>query len=239
MNRIPAPLRAAVRTRGNDCCEYCLIPDLGTFFSHQPDHIIASQHGGQTVLENLALACIQCNRQKGPNIASVDPETNRTVPLFNPRVDRWVDHFRIEGARIIGLTPVGRATTALLQFGHSDREEARRNCRPPVTIRHAQSFDRLGGEPFATDFRHLATGIAGMLPKRRVNARLNCGGIQWQTQFNGRSESHATRSWLMNLALLLLLCLCVVLALCHPHLHLAGSAVGVGEVGDGGHFEGR
>jgi hypothetical protein len=139
MNWIPASLRAAVRTRANNCCEYCLVPDLGTFFSHEPDHIIASQHGGQTVLENLALACIQCNRQKGPNIASVDPETKRTTALFNPRLDRWVEHFRIDGVHIIGLTPVGRATTALLQFPHPEREEARRNLQaagsyPPRTI---------------------------------------------------------------------------------------------------------
>jgi len=40
---------------------------------HQPDHIIARQHGGQTTADNLAFACIHCNRHKGPNIASIDP----------------------------------------------------------------------------------------------------------------------------------------------------------------------
>jgi hypothetical protein len=34
----------------------------------QIDHIIARQHGGATELENLALACIHCNRFKGPNM---------------------------------------------------------------------------------------------------------------------------------------------------------------------------
>ena len=91
------------------------------------DHVIAEQHGGQTTFENLALACAQCNRPKGPNIASIDPETKRLVPLFNPRTDEWSDHFRQEGGRIIPLTPIGRATARLLNFNHKDREEARQN----------------------------------------------------------------------------------------------------------------
>jgi len=100
---------------------------LGILFDHEPDHIIAKQHGGETTLENLALACMQCNRCKGPNIASVDPETKRIVPLFHPRTDRWSDHFRADDERITPLTAVGRATAALLEFNRTDREETRRN----------------------------------------------------------------------------------------------------------------
>ena len=44
---------------------------------HQPDHIVAVQHGGETVSENLALACCDCNLLKGPNLASVDPVTGQ------------------------------------------------------------------------------------------------------------------------------------------------------------------
>jgi hypothetical protein len=57
----------------------------------------------------------------------VDPLTKRIVPLFNPRTDQWSEHFRTEGGRIIALTPIGRATAALLHFGEADREEARHN----------------------------------------------------------------------------------------------------------------
>jgi hypothetical protein len=125
--RVPAALRETVRSRAGGCCEYCRVPDFGSFFGHEPDHIIATQHGGNTALANLALACLQCNRCKGPNIASVDPETQQTVRLFNPRTDRWPDHFRAEGARLVPLTAVGRATAALLQFNRSDRLQARHN----------------------------------------------------------------------------------------------------------------
>ncbi len=123
--RITAVLRAAVRERAGGRCEYCRMPEAGTFFTHQPDHVIAAQHGGPTEFENLALACVQCNRLKGPNLASVDPETKRIVPLFNPRTDRWSAHFSTEAGRIIPVTPAGRATAALLNFSDPDREEAR------------------------------------------------------------------------------------------------------------------
>jgi hypothetical protein len=88
---------------------------------HEPDHIIATQHHGAAGLENLALACYECNRLKGPNIASVDPETHKVVPLFHPRRDPWTRHFRREGARIVPLTPQGRATVALMRLNQPER----------------------------------------------------------------------------------------------------------------------
>jgi len=125
--RMPALIRTAVRERARGRCEYCLMPEAGAFFAHEPDHVIATQHGGQSNLENLALACFQCNRHKGPNVASVDTETKRIVRLFNPRTDVWGDHFRAESGRIIPVTEIGRATAALLDFNDADREETRRN----------------------------------------------------------------------------------------------------------------
>ena len=62
---------------------------------HQPDHITAVQHGGRPAADNLALACCDCNLLKGPNIASVDPESGRMVRLFHPRRDKWAEHFRL------------------------------------------------------------------------------------------------------------------------------------------------
>jgi hypothetical protein len=101
------------------------MPEMGAFFLHEVDHVIATQHGGSTELANLAFACLQCNRLKGPNIASMDRETNRVVPLFNPRTDGWAEHFRCVGGRILPVTPSARATAALLNFSDPDREETR------------------------------------------------------------------------------------------------------------------
>jgi hypothetical protein len=89
--------------------------------SHQVDHVIAEKHGGQTALDNLALSCTVCNRRKGSDIGSVDPETGNLVPLFNPRTQPWSDHFRLDGAHIAGLTDIGRTTVAFLQLNAFER----------------------------------------------------------------------------------------------------------------------
>jgi hypothetical protein len=96
-----------------------------TFAAHEIDHVIAEKHGGPTSPENLANACAVCNGFKGSDLTSVDPETGSIVPLFNPRRDRWVEHFRIVGGRIETLTPTGRVTVRLLQLNHRDRVQER------------------------------------------------------------------------------------------------------------------
>jgi hypothetical protein len=118
---VPASLRQTVWERASGCCEYCLVPDQAFIFPHEVDHIDATQHGGSTVTENLAVACFDCNRHKGTNLASLDPETGQRVFLFHPRHDKWSEHFRLVGARIIGFTAAGRATVSLLQLNLPDR----------------------------------------------------------------------------------------------------------------------
>jgi hypothetical protein len=106
--------------RAGEHCEYCLIPQFAFPLPFQIDHIIAEKHRGQTVETNLALACAHCNRFKGPNIAGVDPASGQLVRLFHPRNDAWVEHFRMEGPRIMGRTPVGRATIEVLRMNADD-----------------------------------------------------------------------------------------------------------------------
>jgi hypothetical protein len=87
--------------------------------------LIAAKHGGVSTLENLALACFDCNRFKGSDIASRDAVSGELVPLFNPRTQRWNEHFRLEGGQILPLTSVGRVTTLLLKFNLPQRIEVR------------------------------------------------------------------------------------------------------------------
>jgi hypothetical protein len=82
---ISSELRALVRQRAAGACEYCLIPEDFSFFVHEIDHIIAQQHGGETIERNLALACIVCNKHKGTNLASIDPRTGDVVSLYTIR----------------------------------------------------------------------------------------------------------------------------------------------------------
>src|SRR4051794_15645178 len=93
--RISAALRREVRDRARERCEYCLLAESQAFFPHEPYHLIARKHGGETISANLTLACFDCNRFKGPNIALLDPVTGELVPLFNPRTQRWSEHFKL------------------------------------------------------------------------------------------------------------------------------------------------
>lgn len=122
---IPADLRRRVRRRARNRCEYCLLAQEDAFLPHEPDHVIAEKHGGRTAVGNLALACFDCNRFKGSDIASLDPVTKKLVPLFSPRTDVWEDHFHVRGGKILGRTPVGRATERLLKLNLPVRVEIR------------------------------------------------------------------------------------------------------------------
>ena len=115
-----AGLNSEVRHRAGDRCEYCQMPQSAHVRSFAVDHVIARQHGGKTTSENLALACLRCNSHKGPNLAGLDPDASVLTRLFHPRVDRWTDHFRWEGAILIGLTDVGRTTIEVLTINHPD-----------------------------------------------------------------------------------------------------------------------
>ena len=121
MTYIPNALRQAVVSRANQRCEYCLLPDLVTYYSHEVDHILAEKHEGKTVTDNLCLSCLQCNRHKGSDLASIDPATDDIVLLFHPRKDRWRDHFQLNGGLIEGITPKGRATVRLLHFNDEEQ----------------------------------------------------------------------------------------------------------------------
>jgi hypothetical protein len=122
---IPAPLRRLVRARAEERCEYCLIPERFTLATHWVDHIVAEKHGGQTEESNLALSRVLCNQHKGTDLTSIDPQTGQITPLFDPRRDSWATHFRLAGAQIAPLTPIGRVTVRLLQLNQPDRIEER------------------------------------------------------------------------------------------------------------------
>jgi hypothetical protein len=125
-------LAIEVRRRAGHRCEYCLIPQALFERRFHIEHIVAKQHGGLTRLDNLALACWQCNLKKGPNLSGIDPETGQVTALFNPRVHAWAEHFvfqelKSEAGRIemAGLTPAGRATIRVLELNEEFRQVLR------------------------------------------------------------------------------------------------------------------
>ncbi len=118
--------RELVQRRAQGACEYCRLPRQASILPHQVDHIIGKQHRGSDEVDNLCLCCIRCNLKKGPNIASIDPETGVVVSLYHPRRSAWREHFSLsaDGA-ITGLTAEGRATVRLLEMNDGDRVRLR------------------------------------------------------------------------------------------------------------------
>lgn len=114
--------RALVRERAVNCCEYCqLHQDDSPLVVLHIEHIIPKKHGGSDNIDNLALACIDCNLHKGPNLTGIDPETNEVTTLFHPRRHRWRDHFEWDGIYIIGKTAIGRTTIRVLDMNADDQ----------------------------------------------------------------------------------------------------------------------
>ncbi len=134
-NYISSETRQIVADRANNVCEYCLIGEVDAYYRHQVEHIISRKHGGSSNLDNLALACVFCNRYKGSDIASLIPETDELIRFYNPRINRWREHFRLNGVIIEPLTEIGEATVRILQMNHEDqileREVLHRRGRYP------------------------------------------------------------------------------------------------------------
>lgn len=123
---IPVPLRRAVIERARHCCEYCWTPDDATLVTHEVDHVIAKRHKGKTELDNLAYACFRCNRLKGSDLSSIDPQTGNVTRLYNPRTDHWSEHFRLTSdATIQPLSAIGRTTMDFLDLNDAQWRELR------------------------------------------------------------------------------------------------------------------
>jgi 5-methylcytosine-specific restriction endonuclease McrA len=115
---ISDPTRQAVRERASYLCEYCHSPERLSANRFTIDHVIPRSLEGSDDISNLALACRRCNERRYNFVAGVDPETQEIVPLFNPRRQKWADHFLwVEGGVVIqGGTPTGRATCTRLDL---------------------------------------------------------------------------------------------------------------------------
>jgi HNH endonuclease len=107
--------------RAGHRCEYCQVAQEYDRLPFEIDHIIAEKHGGATRASHLCLACFACNHHKGPCIAGREKVTKKLVPLFNPRRHQWHRHFRWDGPRLVGRSPIGRVTVAVLAINLDHR----------------------------------------------------------------------------------------------------------------------
>lgn len=127
-SHIAKVLRDQVADEARHRCGYCLSSSRITGTPMEIDHIIPESLGGPTVRENLWLACSMCNDHKGNRIAASDPMSGEDVRLFDPRRQRWSDHFAwsSDGSMVVGKTPTGRATTLAMRLNRAEIVEARR-----------------------------------------------------------------------------------------------------------------
>ncbi|MDX2230180.1 MAG: HNH endonuclease signature motif containing protein [Leptolyngbyaceae cyanobacterium bins.349] len=111
-------LKQTIRERAKYLCEYCHSPERLSANRFTVDHVIPKSLGGSDEFDNLALACRRCNERRYNFVASIDPETKNIVPIYNPRKQKWAEHFvwLDQGVVIEGTTPIGRATCLRLDL---------------------------------------------------------------------------------------------------------------------------
>ncbi|GAX41921.1 hypothetical protein NIES4075_29180 [Tolypothrix sp. NIES-4075] len=115
---IPIEIDRRVRNAARNRCGYCLSPQHLVMARLEIEHIIPISKGGSNDESNLWLACPLCNGYKSDKTTGIDLETRETVKLFNPRNQVWSEHFcwTEDGLRIVGKTPTGRASVAVLHL---------------------------------------------------------------------------------------------------------------------------
>ncbi|MBI4782392.1 MAG: HNH endonuclease [Oscillatoriophycideae cyanobacterium NC_groundwater_1537_Pr4_S-0.65um_50_18] len=117
---IPQKLRDQVEEADRHCCCYCQTSEVNSGIPMTCDHIVPLSKGGANSFENVCLACRTCNEFKSDLTTATDPLTDESVPLFDPRKQKWSDHFEwsADGIRVQGLTTTGRAMVLALRMNN-------------------------------------------------------------------------------------------------------------------------
>lgn len=118
-------VKQAIRERAEYLCEYCHSSERLSASRFTVDHVIPKSLGGSDEIDNLALACRRCNEKRYNFVAGIDPETQEIVPIFNPRRQKWEEHFVWvdQGVAIEGISPIGRATCLRLDLNDTRYRE--------------------------------------------------------------------------------------------------------------------
>ncbi|MDP7128868.1 MAG: HNH endonuclease [Planctomycetota bacterium] len=127
MARISDDLYELVAQDAQRQCGYCRSPQTVLPYRLEIEHLNPVSLGGGDERENLWLCCHKCNNLRSNLMEFADPISNSSVPIFNPRIDAWHEHFRWEdnGHLIVGLTARGRATVATLRLNDEFHVAAR------------------------------------------------------------------------------------------------------------------
>ncbi|MBD2205582.1 HNH endonuclease [Calothrix sp. FACHB-1219] len=118
-------IKKLVRQRAKFLCEYCHSSEEASTALFSIDHIVPQSLSGSDDPDNLALACQRCNGYRYNFTTGIDPDTGQMLPLFNPRQQKWYEHFiwSADGLKIIGITSTGRATCNRLDLNDERHNE--------------------------------------------------------------------------------------------------------------------
>jgi len=125
---ISTKLRQQIEQDAGHRCGYCLSDETLTGIPLSVEHILPEALGGETIRDNLWLACRPCNEYKGTQIHAENPKNGQKVPLFDPRHHNWHEHFywSKDGCYIVGKTSTGRATVIALRLNRDLLVKARK-----------------------------------------------------------------------------------------------------------------
>src|SRR5208283_2754008 len=90
---VAADVARRVRETARNRCGYCLSPQHLVLARLEIEHILPRACGRTSDESNLWLSCPLCNRHKADRTSAADPQTGSEVALFNPRHQRWSEHF--------------------------------------------------------------------------------------------------------------------------------------------------
>lgn len=117
----PKNLKKLVAERAGYRCEYCRVHEKDSFLPFEIDHIVSLKHGGGNEISNLAFACPHCNQHKGTDLVTFLKSYGDIVAIFNPRTQKWEEHFTQSDGQILPKTRVAEATIKLLRFNELER----------------------------------------------------------------------------------------------------------------------
>ena len=118
MSKIAGKLKRKIRGQAENRCGYCLLPQSLNPTLLEIEHILPTAKGGTDDEENLWLSCRLCNGYKGVQTEAIDPKTDKSILLFNPRSQDWNKHFKWNNEKIVGKTARGRATVQALKLNN-------------------------------------------------------------------------------------------------------------------------
>lgn len=75
----------------------------------------------EAMKQKISLGHVHSDYRKGTEIGTVLLPSMRLVRFFNPRTDKWNEHFEVSGALVLPKTDIAEGTIKIFHFNQIDR----------------------------------------------------------------------------------------------------------------------